>query len=325
MKSILPGWLHNTLRVIRASISYFNENLYWFWMELTNCSIIPNEKSELANLMIKSHVLEKGITMPNRRLGFGYDRVRALITWTNEAIKKYSSNRIEIQTTLNVLDQYFQIHKTADFQLPIDIDSGITQLLKHKTIETNACFETNSVNYFSKTKDFREFAFQRHSVRWYDKKNKIDKATILEAIQLAQTAPSACNRQSTKVYVVEDEEKKQKILELQNGNRGFGCAADKIILLTTDMRYWFYRERTFAFLDAGIFCMNLLYALHYYRIGACTLNAHLYKRQRKVLQNLIGYDNAEIPVVFIAIGNVPEKFKVCGSQRIETKQMYKFV
>ena len=325
MKRILPTWMHNVLRIIRAAISYTNESIYWYWMELTNCSIIPNEKSELANLMIKSHVLEKGITMPNRRLGFGYDRVRALITWTNEAIKKYSPNRIEIQTTLNVLDQYFQIHKTANFQLPDDIHFGITQLLKYKTFETSICYETNSIDYFSKTKDFKDFAHQRHSVRWYDKNNKIDKATLLDAIQLAQTAPSACNRQSTKVYIVEDEEKKQKILELQNGNRGFGFAADKIILLTADMRYWFYRERTFAFLDAGIFCMNILYALHYYKIGACTLNAHLYKKQRKILQNLIGYDKAEMPVVFIAIGNVPEKFKVCGSQRIETGQMCKFV
>lgn len=43
-------------------------------MKYNNCS--KNKDVELYSLLIVSHVLEKGLTMPNRRLGFGQERVR---------------------------------------------------------------------------------------------------------------------------------------------------------------------------------------------------------------------------------------------------------
>lgn len=325
LSQLLPQWTVNILRVSRVSISYFVETLHWAIFDTTKSSILPNKTSDLADLMIKSHVLEKGITMPNPRLGFGYDRVRGLIDSISRAIKNYPSSSIEIQSALMDLEQYLQIHETADFNLPSDISIGIKQLLKNKLYNTAVCFDTSSSDFFSPTKDFREFALQRHSVRWYDKNSTIDKKTLMQVIQVAQTAPSACNRQSTRIYVIEDDEKKQAVLDIQNGNRGFGFLADKILLLTADMRYWNYKYRTSAYLDTGIFCMNLLYALHYYKIGACTLNAHLDFKQRKALRVLLGYSKAEIPVVFIAIGKVPQKFMICGSQRLKTENICKFI
>ena len=321
----LPQWLKNTLRIAYTAFAYFLENQYWFWFDILNSSAaIPNKKSDLALLMIMSHVLEKGITMPNRRLGFGYDRVRNIIMHASNAIRHYPIEYIEIQSTLKDLEQYLQIHQDANFQLPVDIESGILNLLEHKIKDTKECFEITSKDYFTPTNDYIEFAHQRHSVRWYDYQ-KVDNETLIKAIELAQTAPSACNRQSTRVYVIEDATKKEAILNLQNGNRGFGFLADKIILLTADMRYWNYKERTSSFLDAGIFCMSLLNSLHYYHIGACTLNAHLSIKQRKLLRDIIGYSKTEIPVVFISIGNVPQKFMICGSQRLETEQIFKFI
>ena len=321
----LPQWLKNTLRIAYTAFAYFLENQYWFWFDILNSSAaISNKKSDLALLMIMSHVLEKGITMPNRRLGFGYDRVRSIIVHATNAIKQYPIECIEIQSTLKDLEQYLQIHQDANFHLPVDIESGIKNLLEHKIKDTKKCFEITSEDYFTPNNDYGEFTHQRHSVRWYDDQ-KVNHETLYKAIELAQAAPSACNRQSTRVYVIEDAAKKEAVLNLQNGNRGFGYLADKIILLTADMRYWNYKERTSSFLDAGIFCMSLLNALHYYHIGACTLNAHLSISQRKLLRDIVGYSKTEIPVVFISIGNVPQKFMICGSQRLETEQIFKFV
>lgn len=325
LAKLLPQWMLESIRVIRTSVRYSFENQYWFWWEITHSFLLSNKKSDLAVLMIYSHVLEKGITMPNRKTGFGYDRIRMIINLTKRAIDKYASDCIEIQSTLTDLEQYLRLHETAGFSLPNDITTGITELLKYKTVNTVSCYENNASNYFSKTNDFSEFAKQRHSVRWYKENSPINKDTIFQAIQLAQTAPSACNRQSTKVYVIEDADIKKRVLDMQNGNRGFGFLADKIILLTADMRYWNYKERTSAYLDAGIFCMNLLYALHYYKIGACTLNAHLSISQKRTLRQLLNYDKAEMPVVFIAIGEVPDKFMICGSQRLNTEEICKFL
>ena len=48
------------------------------------------------------------------------------------------------------------------------------------------------------------------------------------------TAPSACNRQYVRVHSVGDIEMKKAILSLQNGNRGFGENADKLLVVTAD-------------------------------------------------------------------------------------------
>lgn len=324
LKKFIPRQIKIIMRCILAACKLLKEYVYWYRNDLSQSSLIKNKRSVLAYLMIMSHVLEKGITMPERRLGFGYDRVRQIIESCTNAIQEYTENHVEIQSTLNDLEQYLFMHQKENFELPNDISNGITCLLKYKHYDTTVYFETTRDQYFSPTTNFREFANQRHSVRWYSDE-KIEYDSLMNAIKLAQTAPSACNRQSTKVYVIESDEKKQHVLNIQNGNRGFGHRADKILLITSDMKSWGCKDRTSAYLDAGIFTQNLLYALHYEKICACTLNAHLTIKKRKSLRNIVGYTESEMPIVFIAIGKAPERFMVAGSQRLKTEDILQFV
>ena len=291
---------------------------------LYSYSTLRDEVGDMAELLVAGHVLEKGITMPNRRLGFGYERVRGLIAKCRKNIAKYGPNHVEIQSAISDLEQYYLIHQQNQYLLPSDIVDGIHEMLKYKRYETRQCFSSTPVDYFKKTNEFEEFSRQRHSLRWFSNEELNDE-DILKAIRLAQTAPSACNRQSCKLYVVKDADKKQAILRLQNGNRGFGCLADRIILVTSDMRSWNCRYPTAPYVDAGIFTMNLLYAFHYYKIGACTLNAHLTWFAKRKLKKIVGYSEPEIPVLFIAIGNVPPEFMVNGSQRVETSDIYRML
>lgn len=321
---ILPKYIFCGLRSISAACKLLCESIYWIINDLCHSSLYPTQKSVLAGLMVTSHVLEKGITMPERRFGFGYQRVREIIKMNKSAIKNYTENHIEIQSSLKDLEQYLQMHQAANFELPEDIQKGIHELLKYKQSDTIACFECTPEELFKKTNDFYEFAHSRHTVRWYSEK-PVDNDLLLKAIELAQTAPSACNRQSTKVYIVETKEIKDEVRKLQNGNRGFGHLADKWLLITSDMKCWSYRSRTSAYLDAGIFTMSLLNALHYYKIAACTLNAHLTVSKLKKLRKSVNYSKSEIPIVFISIGKAPDHFMVAGSQRIKTEQIYKFV
>lgn len=324
IKLLLPIWSIKLIKCILKSHLLLKEYLFWFWRDLWYSDTYRSEKTELSGLMINIHVLEKGITMPNRHLGFGYQIVRGIIQRCNNAIKDYSENHLEIQVALNGLEQYLQLHEESLYQLPSDISSGIEKLLKFKKLDTEKCFEMTKDELFKASPNFYEFAHQRRTVRWFTKE-PINNDLLIKAIKLAQTAPSACNRQSTKCYIVDSKETKNKVLQLQNGNRGFGHLADKIILLTSDMRFWNFKTRTSAYLDTGIFTQNLLYSLHYYQIGACTLNAHLSIKQKKELQKIIGYSASEIPIVFIAIGNTPERFMVAGSQRLAVEQIYQFI
>ena len=168
--------------------------------------MIRNENSDLAGLMITSHVLEKGITMPQRRLGFGYNHVRSIIKRCAECIQLYTENHIEIQSTLKELEQYLLLHEKEDYILPEDIQQGIKNVLQYKHEDTVECFDSTPEELFKTAVDFKEFAFSRHSCRWYSDK-EIGHDTLVKAIELAQTAPSACNRQSIKAYIIEAAEK----------------------------------------------------------------------------------------------------------------------
>lgn len=115
----------------------------------------------------------------------------------------------------------------------------------------------------------------------------------------------------------------RKCLALQNGNRGFGHLADKLLILTADLRAVWGAERNDLFTNAGIYLMNLCYALHKNRVAHCMLNWSVSPETdaalRKILhtppQSGAELQDSETVIVFIACGDVPEKFKLASSPR----------
>ena len=316
LKRLVPQkwtqWL-NRQRNLRE-LNHFNK--YNNRRALHFSSIFAKDKnSDLARLMVESHTLEKGITMPGRRMGFGQDRVRSIIAKCKMIIKRWGADSVELQSALSGLKQYLDIHTEEQYDLPAEIVMGITDLMPHMTFKDENCYSTTKEMYFQPAKDFAEFAHSRHSVRSFSNE-PLDDETLMKAIRLAQTAPSACNRQATRVKIISSEEGKQLCCQMQRGNRGFGDRADKWLLITSEMGDWSLTHQQEAFTDGGIFAMNLLYALHYYGIGACTLNALFSPEERELLRKGLGYPESEEPVCFIVVGNVDDEFMVCRSRRL---------
>lgn len=316
LKKIIPAkvieWLRRLkyLPEICREAKYIRKKVLRFSMTFNK-----DRNSCLAGLMIRSHVLEKGITMPERRLGFGYARVRGIIKRARKCVKLFGADSVFVQAAIADLKQYQGIHKEADFQLPEDIVSGIDSLLPLLAVEGENCFMTTREEFFKPCPDFADFAKSRHSVRWFDD-SPVDEGKLMEAIRLAQTAPSACNRQATRVKIISSEKGKKLCQSLQHGNRGFGDKADKWLLVTTELGDWAHNQVEMGYIDAGIFTMNLLYALHYYGFVACTLNAHLEVSRRKELYKGLGIPESELPAAFIVIGNPAKSFMVPKSSRL---------
>ena len=263
IKELLPKWLKQWLKIqinrpaLNKEIKYIKRKIVKF-----SSTYIRTKNTSLADLLILSHVLEKGITMPERRNGFGYERVRTIIVLCNNIISQWGAEYVEVQAALSDLKQYYDMHKDANFQLPDDIVDGIEKLIPQLKNNDENCFVATKSDYLKQYTDFSEFAKSRHSVRWFDN-TPVDDEKLLAAIKLAQTAPSACNRQATRVKIILSPEGKKLCCELQNGNRGFGDKADKWLLITTELGDWAHTDIASAYIDAGIFTMNLLYALHY--------------------------------------------------------------
>ena len=325
IKKIIPFAVRQRAKGWFYTLKFRKRDNYRTRLALEYSNTFNNDREAcLAGLLVKSHVLEKGITMPQRRLGFGYDRVRDLISNCNVAIKRYGSDSFELQTALVDLKQYLDIHVEDGYQLPNDIEDGITKLLPSLRIADENCYSITKEVFFKEKSDYKQFAESRHSVRWFSSE-PVDKELLLRAIELAQAAPSACNRQSVRVKIIDSPDKKKVCESLQNGNRGFGQYADKWILITAELGAWSYRDVNSAYIDAGIYAMSLLNALHYYGIIACPLNAHLDAEQLNELQKEIGYPESEIPMLFVVIGNPPDEFMVAKSRRKDVKDLISFV
>lgn len=268
----------------------------------------------LGMITLRAHVVEKGLTMPAMRMNFGEENLRELITLCQE----YGRSGYDIAKTLYVnaieaILEYEQVHMKNNASLPDDIQFGIDNLkaLNPKLLSSQQPEYTKDEMYFHG--DFAYISSHRHSVR--DFVGSVNDDDLQKALEMAGTAPSACNRQPCRIHVIERGSLFDKILEIQTGSRGFGYLADKFLVVTTDLSaYNSLYERNCPFVDGGIFVMNLLYALQYNGIAACTLNCCFGPDRDKALRELLKTKDAF--VAFIAIGDCPETVKVAKSRRI---------
>ena len=274
----------------------------------------------IGKITLHAHVVEKGLTMPNMKPNFGKDNLLTLMDLCQDYITcKYDVRHPLFRIAVNVVYEYKFIHEKNGIKL---LDEIIEKLIAFEdTFPLNDYLKyteepmLTKTDFFQDRMDFESFAHSRHSVRCFCGNVEMEK--LMKAIELAQTAPSACNRQPNRVHVISrNHELYELILAVQNGNRGFGNLADKLLVVTSDVSsYCGVRERMGMFVDGGIYVMNLLYALHYYKIAACTLNwSYDYKSDLQI-RDILGL-NCEQVIAIIAIGDVPDKFSYARSVRL---------
>lgn len=297
---------------LQAIKVYPYDAVHFYQHSLTSGLI--NEDRFLGAITLRAHVVEKGITMPNRRYNFGEENLFDLIHLCNEYIKhNYNTERTQFKAAVSVIFEYEYIHIENNKSLPLPLANAIKNL--HTTLPLHSVTPQITVEKCSMFQkgDFKYIAEHRHSIRNFC--GTIPLAKVRAAIELAQTAPSACNRQPIHVHIVDKTTNKNlfnKILDLQKGNRGFGTDADKLLIITSVAEVYIgLPERNLMYIDGGIFTMNLLYALHYHEIAACTLSASLLPSSFST--DLLGV--SETPIAIVAIGDCPDSFLVARSQK----------
>ncbi|GEK91053.1 nitroreductase family protein [Alkalibacterium kapii] len=277
-----------------------------------------------ARLTKEYHSIEKGLSYKELRLGFGKQVLQNVLELMKEYRRKgYPLDTHVYQTALSNLHSYIAVHDEAGF----NVDALKEEVAQLETDTPDTC--SGGILYKSKAEvmeqskqDFKTFAESRHSVRDYSGV-PVDMAELEKAFELAKRTPSACNRQSWKLRVVEDPKLKKTIQKNQNGNRGFGDYIDKFIIITADVQYYDrIRERNQANIDGGMYAMNLLYALHYYDIAAVPLSGSLNLNQEKNLRSAFDIPDYENFIMFIGVGNYVDDYKVPKSDRREVKYTY---
>ena len=173
--------------------------------------------------------------------------------------------------------------------------------------------------------NFEMIAKGRHSSRCYSERS-VSVELVRSAVQLAQTAPSACNRQATRIYACTNREKIMKIIALHGGMRGFDIPG-AIFVITGDLRlYQNEYERNTLFVDGGIFLMNLLYALDSLGLVACPLIWGSEPSDDKKLSEILNIKPHEKIVAWISAGYCPGKaFKAAISSKRDLNTILRII
>jgi len=269
--------------------------------------------------MMWSHIIEKGLSLPSPRAGYGKEVVRNLVDGTKAYLDRFGTDQITCVST-NVLSTYYDFNLRNgidDGQLKDEIE-GLRSKMSDSGLETNRGgaipFSRERVARVSRL-PFSEFVRERYSIRNFTDE-PVSLELIKEAVQISLKTPSVCNRQSWRVHCYQGREKCKPLLELQNGNRGFEHTINTILIVTSDLNYFGgIKERNEPFIDGGMFGMSLVYALHHLGLGSCCLNLCLSSGVDKKLRMRAEIPDAESFIFMLAVGHIPDKVMVAESCR----------
>lgn len=314
VRRVLLRWVRGPMALSRRLFAYDCNR----FAQYAGCFHSNSRDAVLARIIMAYHVLEKGITMPRRHLDFGHQAVLNLISGIELYLERFGDDDAQVRHAIGCVKEYLEIHAKADFDMTADpaFWSRVKNFCEaNEAVSSAKQIETTRDAFFADIEaPFPIFAASRHTSRHYEGKVEVER--IKNAVKLAMTAPSACNRQFIKVYCISNHEMRDKLLSFQNGNRGFGSDADKLLVVTADLRgnRW-AEERNDLYTNAGIFIMNLCYSLHYYKIAHCILNWSVSSINDIEGHRLLGIPENEVITAILSCGNAPKDFALALSPR----------
>lgn len=301
-------------KYVKNFIIYFEE----FMFDVRYTTMIKGYRyckdSLLSAMVVDAHTIEKGLTMPNKKYNFGHKKLNKIISDTDYFIKTFNNPDDRFENVISILFEYYKYHVSNGISISdANVNAGILRLINlYPNIQPSSQYSFTKNEFFSKSSsDFLEFSSSRHSCR--NLPGNVDPDLLSKALELAQNTPSTCNRQATRIHVIYGHE---PVVKYQKGNRGFGHIVKTSLLITSKLTHWEGgRLRHAPYVDGGIFIMNLLYSLHYYGIGACTLNMYQEPREVKNIQKKLSIPKDEVPIALIAIGMPPDVFEIAKSTK----------
>lgn len=303
---------------------------FHFWRLSTqfNASHHTDEDMEKMQytLLRENHVIEKGMSMRNPRKGFGQQKVDALLDRLNKYLSLYGEKDREfLRYPLSTIKNYISYTESRGTEIPelkekyneLEERTGLGDIATHAGIAL-----TTKADIQSKCNlDFESLLYSRHSIRYFSDE-EVPQESIVKALELAQRTPSACNRQGWKTHVYKGTQSVD-LVKWQGGSHGFEEECRNTILVTANLKAFLWHETHQAYIDGGLYAMNLINALHSLGLGCIPLSCGFEYPKLYQLKNFNIPEN-EVPIVIIAFGNLQDKFNVAVSTRKSIEQTNTF-
>ncbi|MFT3802102.1 MAG: nitroreductase family protein [Burkholderiaceae bacterium] len=281
---------------------------------------VASRRNLRAKITEAFHNIEKGLSLPAPRPGFGAQAIDNLLSLCDAYAARYSADERVLYAARDVLREYQRFNEAAghpDYPHRRRLDAFVNRLRGGGDQRYGGVRPMSRASVAAAIDGVRtEFFLQRHSVRQFSGE-PVDLALIDEAVRIALKAPAVCNRQYSRIVVVADPDRIGEALRMQGGARGFADAVDKLIVVTTPAsQFWAAEERNQPWIDGGLFAMSLLLGLHAQGLGTCCLNWSKDNARTARMRRFLDLDEDELIVMMIAVGHLPDTFQVAYSHRV---------
>lgn len=310
----------NTLRLLWQYAKLLVNNLYdvnRFFAGAASTARPMTDEQLKARLLQRAHSIEKGLSLPHVRPGFGLAPLKELRGLMDAYEKRHlPASNIAYVSARHTMSAYLDFHVKHGFSIPDEV-----AFVKEKAVASHDCTLGGVISMDAESVtaqamgDFQALVNARHSTRTFapgiPDTNKIE-----DAIRLAAQSPSVCNRQGGRARIITNKDLLKDALTIQGGNRGFTDEIPAIIVVTCYLGLFRgARERNQCWIDGGLFAMSLLYGLTYKGLGACPLNWSADFKQDKKIRRLLDLPADEVVIMLVAVGNLKPEYQVAASPR----------
>ena len=262
---------------------------------------VDKSRRAFYKIIIEAHTIEKGLSLSDPKLLFGKDKIRFVMA----ALSRYDIRHspVPAHMSLGALDAYVNFHARAGMTDPL-LDE-IAGYLKTWEARLPRPWKGGTRDYSFNGHPpgtLQTLMASRSSIRTL-RPTPLAPDQILEAIAIAQLAPSQCNRQSSRVHAYQDPARIKELLALQGGSRGFAESVGNLFVVSSEICAWGGPgQRNQGYVDGALFAMCLLLACRSMGWGACPLNLAIDHKTETAIRRAGGIPAGERLIMMIAFG-----------------------
>lgn len=305
---------------IKKNLEMFIEYIHdYHFFRKNYMNNVHDMKSMSYEISLITHSIEKAFLNPKPRR-FGIKKVYRLIEILNEINKNEYSYKVGI----NILMAYKTFYEKNNWQNAEEY-TNVSKFLSDKSdvIKYNIGKIDCNLENLNFNVNYGDFLNDRHSVREFLNK-KISDKDIEYAVNCAILTPSACNRQMCKIYYVDNSKLKEQVKKFAMGLGNFDLTGVNYFVVTFDVKAFHYSgERNQGWLNAGLFAMNFVNALHSLKIGSCFIEVGNSFKSEKELKKMLNIPECERIAVIITAGYYKKTFSILSRDRKEISMVYK--
>lgn len=272
--------------------------------------------AQAAQIIKYYHMIEKGLALPMPRPGFGHYAIESLCDLVAHRLRVGDTSPYVVEA-IEVLAAYRDFNSQVGGATPACVAEVMNLASLYLPFSDASAVKRVERSAIAHATDFDALAFfnSRYSVRQFSTA-PVDRSKIETAARIAQTAPSVCNRQAGRLHIVTNQEIRNRFLNFQNGNRGFGETIGALAVVTVDLRSFVEPEERFqGWIDGGLFAMSFILGLHSQGLGTCCLNWSSPSANDRDFHSVSGIPDHESVIMFLAIGELRDEFHVARSPR----------